>query len=223
LAPSRGEEPGTGGDELPAQPEAVKAEVNPPAASWQRHVLGTDEALEQFDREHPELLPPQRREAPETDPAGGHSAIPVPARQAMPPPQSAATREDRRLEVTDAAIELWHGAVPVAVEGFTRRVNTTHQKSNGRVGATHQKSNGRVGATHQKRNGMRMGLVGFTHPTKIEARFDISAALAVAATVGRALSFRYAGRRAGFRLGVAPTGRTCPSRSMSWGHEIGCG
>ena len=55
------EETGAGGDgpggDGPSQPKAARAEVPAPGASWQQYVLGTDEAIERFDREHPELSP----------------------------------------------------------------------------------------------------------------------------------------------------------------------
>ena len=75
-AQSRGEDTGASGDETPTQPEPAKAGVEPPAASWQNRVLGTDEALERFDREHPDLSRPRREDPPETNPSQGPDHYP---------------------------------------------------------------------------------------------------------------------------------------------------
>ena len=86
-AQSRGEDTGASGDETPTQPEPAKAGAEPPAASWQQRVLGTDEALEQFDREHPDLSRPGREAPPETKPSQRHGSIPAPAQENPPPRQ----------------------------------------------------------------------------------------------------------------------------------------
>jgi hypothetical protein len=39
------------------------------ASDWQRYTLGTDEAIERFDRDHPELFPSTNSEPSETRPA----------------------------------------------------------------------------------------------------------------------------------------------------------
>ena len=61
LVSDHAEETGAGGDgpggDGPSQPRAARAEVPARAPSWQQYVLGTDEAIERFDREHPELSP----------------------------------------------------------------------------------------------------------------------------------------------------------------------
>ena len=81
--PSHGGETGTGGDEPSAQPEPAKPGAEPADASWQQRALGTDEALERFDREHPDLSRP-RNEDPETNPSRGHGSIPAPAQENPP-------------------------------------------------------------------------------------------------------------------------------------------
>jgi hypothetical protein len=172
-AQPQGDELGGIGEEPPAKPEDAKPVVEAPAdAAWKQFILRTDEAIERFDRANPELFPPPPPAAPEPDPGGGHSAVPVPARPDVPPAPKTATRADRRLEVLDTALARWHDAAPVAREGFPRRESESHQEP----------------------NGMRIGLVGFTHHKKTgqEERFDIAAALALAATVAGEFSFRWA-------------------------------
>jgi hypothetical protein len=71
-------EGGGSGDEPPPQTPEAKAAVTPevPAGpTWQGHVLGTDDAIERFDREHPDLSHPSRPEPrqPEKAQEGGHS------------------------------------------------------------------------------------------------------------------------------------------------------
>jgi len=69
-------------------------------------ILGTKEALERFNREHPELFPDRRDQPRETSPTRGPSETQAPARQDPPPGPSTSAREDRRLEAIDRAIEL---------------------------------------------------------------------------------------------------------------------
>jgi hypothetical protein len=73
----RGGEGGGSGDEPPAPTPEAKAAADVPAApSWQGHVLGTDEAIERFDREHPDLSQPRRPEPPQGEKSQqeGHKA-----------------------------------------------------------------------------------------------------------------------------------------------------
>jgi hypothetical protein len=198
-APQQGASNGTagGGDQEPDNPQATPApaaQAPPGATPWQRFVLGTDEALERYDREHPAPAAPERHEAPETDPAGGQGDIPVPARQEPPPAQGSSTREGRRLEAIDGALERWHDPVPVAPDGRIHR----------------------VGETHQNATRMRIRSVGSTHPTirpepGHERRLNLRAALALAATVAGQFYFSTADRRAraGRRLARA-CGRLWP-------------
>jgi hypothetical protein len=76
-AQPRGDDAGGSGDEPPAQPKEAKDATEAPAASsWQQHVLGTDEAIERFDREHPDLSQPSRHEPPQPEEPqeSGHQA-----------------------------------------------------------------------------------------------------------------------------------------------------
>jgi hypothetical protein len=63
---------GVGGaaNEPVATPEDGKPAMEAPSGSWKRFILRTDEAIEQFDRAHPELFPAPLREEPKTDPVG---------------------------------------------------------------------------------------------------------------------------------------------------------
>jgi hypothetical protein len=115
-AQPRGDEGGGSGDEPPAQtPEAKAAAEVPAAPSWQDQVLGTDEAIERFDRAHPDLSQPTRNEPPQPEKTqeSGHS-----------------TSADR-LETIEQAIEGF----------FERRVGETHRVFNDMiirvVGFTH--------------------------------------------------------------------------------------
>jgi hypothetical protein len=103
LVEIRSDETG-GGDEPPAEPQAAKADVQAPDASWQRHVLGTDEAIEKFDREHPDLFQARPADPPETDPSQEHGH----------------STSDDRLEAIDKAIE----------DVSDRGVGETHQEFN---------------------------------------------------------------------------------------------
>ena len=118
-AQSRGEDTGASGDETPTQPEPAKAGAEPPAASWQQRVLGTDEALEQFDREHPDLSRPGREAPPETKPSQRHGAIPAPAQENPPPRQGHLAAADRLLEAVDGAIDHLHDGQQTAIERQT--------------------------------------------------------------------------------------------------------
>jgi hypothetical protein len=106
---SRGEEVLTDGDEPSPQPEPAKAAIEPAAASWQHHVLGTDSALEEFDREHPDLFAPR----PDVKP---------PARRDPAPGQGPAP-SDRQMETIDQSIEQMHDEDPAP-----RRVGEIHQQ-----------------------------------------------------------------------------------------------
>ena len=100
----------------PAPPGPGKAEAEPAAPSWQNRVLGTDEALERFDREHPELPVPARRADPEPADRPGKCR---PRRRARRPLQSSELgSRDRRLERSTEAIE----------DVADRRVGETHQE-----------------------------------------------------------------------------------------------
>jgi hypothetical protein len=190
-----------GSDQQPDTQQAAPApaaQAPPGAAPWQRFVLGTDEALERFDREHAGAPPQERHEVPQADPAGGQGDIEVPARQEPPPEQRTPARAGGRLEAIDGAIERWHDPVPVAPEGSIRR----------------------VGETHHIYDHMRIKLVGFTHRTR--KRTDLPAALALAATVAGRFYFPMADRRArvGRRIAKAcACGRLGPRVDLD--HEPG--
>jgi len=184
LTQSRADGTGSANGE-PAKPEGPEASADLPAAPpWQPLVLGTDEALERFDREHPVLSPAGREEAHETSPSGGQGqkTAPVPANMLLRQGQSESG--DPRLEAIDQSIEFLGGHAPVVLQ---RCINH------------------RVGETHRKFNCMRNGLMGFTHATirsepGQEERFGISAALALAATVAHEFYFRSVDGRARGRL-----------------------
>jgi hypothetical protein len=104
----------TGGGDEPDGPVA-----GAPAATtglWQRLILGTEEALERFNREHPELFPSGSDDGRDPPPTGGPSQGPAPTQPVPPPGQGPSPRAERRLEAIDRAIELRDGAEEVALE-----------------------------------------------------------------------------------------------------------
>ncbi len=207
VAPGPGQ--GTGpGDEPAAQPEPAAAQpgAEPAAATWQQRVLETDEALERFDREHPDLFQPRREEGSEANPSQGQRTI------APPVPESPPVGQSRR-----AAARLWQ-AVDWCLE------HPDDEPPNA----------GRVGATRQKPDDIMIRLVRFTHPTEEqpeagrmeetrqesqripirlphtthrtvdreagpEQHCDFAAALALAASLASEFYFGTADRRTGFR------------------------
>ena len=107
-----------GGDEPAAAGDGRVAGAPAPAIgpSWQRLILGTDEARERFDRQHPELFPAGRDDERETSPTGGEIPSPAPTQPLMPPGQGISPPAQRRLEAIDRAIELRDGPDEVALE-----------------------------------------------------------------------------------------------------------
>jgi hypothetical protein len=149
------------GEDIPDQSGQPQSSSAGPTRAWERFVLGTDEALEQYEREHskPSAPPSPPAGTPETNPEGAHSDKQGPAPQDAPPARSTSTQQDSAPALIDRAIELL---------GDPRRVGETHQNE------INQND------IDEEPNCIRIGPVGFTHPTE---RYDISAALALAATV----------------------------------------
>ena len=108
-----------GGDEPAAEWNGRVASVPAPTIgpTWQRLILGTDEARERFDREHPELFPAGRDDQRETSPTGGEVPNPAPTQPVMPPGRGISPQAERRLEAIDRAIELRDGPDEVTLEG----------------------------------------------------------------------------------------------------------
>jgi hypothetical protein len=91
-------------------------------------LLGTDEAIEKFNRDHPELSRPRRDEAIESNPAGARGEIRTPIPQKTDPQEQAepASKTTSR-EAIDRAIEVLHNARPAGnrlVNIPRRAVNT---------------------------------------------------------------------------------------------------
>jgi hypothetical protein len=215
---------GSGGtaEEPPPKPEDSAAEVSAPSTgpSWPRLILGTEEALDRFNRQHPELFPAGRDDGGETRPTGGPSQGPAPTQPVLPPGPSPAPRAARRLEAIDRAIELRDGPDAVAIgrsREAERRVAVRWRGSNVGPERTaprtiphrpHRPGTAGV-ATHQVQESGRA-------PTVMDAerRFGLSAALALAATVGGALGAVAAERRASKRTFLtASRGWPAPRRS----------
>ncbi len=65
---------GDGNDLQPVAPDDPGARQGiPTAPAWQRYTLGTDEAIDRFDREHPDLSPGNNDKPKETSPGDGRN------------------------------------------------------------------------------------------------------------------------------------------------------
>jgi hypothetical protein len=113
-----GGETGAGADALSANPEAAPAGVPAPTSlpSWQKLLLRPEEAIQKFNREHPELFPSSGDEQPEPNPTGAESQSPAPAQPVRPTTQSTSTPAEARLATIDRAIEILEGPDHVALE-----------------------------------------------------------------------------------------------------------
>jgi hypothetical protein len=191
-------------EEPPPKPEESAAEVSAPTTgpSWPRLILGTEEALERFNRQHPELFPSGRDDGGETHPTGGQSQGPAPTQPIMPPAQSPSPSAARQLEAIDRAIELRDGSDEVALGRSSdgeRPVALLRQWSDVGPELTAQRTiphrphrPGTAGvATHEVQESGRA-------PTMMDAerRFGLSASMALAATVAGAIGVDAADRRA---------------------------
>ncbi len=190
---------GAAGPEPPAQRDQATAGAgisSPPG--WLRFLLGTDEAIERFNREHPDLSQPRSDEPPAISPTGGHSERQPsgPPMQDVWPGQSTSGREQTQTERIDRAIELLDEHEPFAWEqSFDRGVRENSRTINamniGMVGCTQPTiylGNGRVGETNRLEDDMSTGMIDVGHRTirpepGREERYDLMAALALAATV----------------------------------------
>jgi hypothetical protein len=78
VQPKEGEGGGSGDEPPVPAPEAKAAPEASSGPSWQGHVLGTDEAIERFDRAHPDLSQPSRPEPQQQEKTQerGHSSSP---------------------------------------------------------------------------------------------------------------------------------------------------
>jgi hypothetical protein len=83
----------------------------PDASAWQRYTLGTDEAIERFDREHPELFPGTNSEPSETTPDVGPPKPGVPPQDGGDSGQSgiSAAVHALRAKAVDSVVDLMCG------------------------------------------------------------------------------------------------------------------
>ncbi len=101
-------------DELEATAPAIDpaaVPVSPGAPAWQRYTLGTDEAIERFDREHPSLSPGSSDDAPGTIPRGRQNeAGSAPAGGIDPgPSENSSAKTDLGTAAADIVIDLMCG------------------------------------------------------------------------------------------------------------------
>jgi hypothetical protein len=141
---------GAGGDEQNPEPEQDKAANEAiESAPWKRFIIDTDEAIDRFNRAHPELFPARPNQAPKVDPAEAHSDLQaLPDENAPAQPEPSARSEKMRKAIDQALTML----APRETEGRPRL------------------------------DPPRKSLTGFTDATT-QTPFDVSAALALAATV----------------------------------------
>jgi hypothetical protein len=193
-----------GGDEPAAERDGPAAAMPAPTTgpSWQRLILGTDEAQERFNRQHPELFPAGRDDGRETSPTGGQGQGPAPTQPVMPPGQGPVSRAARRLEAIDRAIELRDGPDVVARERSSedqRSVVVPWRQSYAAPGPAarltlpdgpHRPDPADVPAQHFQESRPALTV------QNAERRFELSAALALAATVAGGICGHAADRRA---------------------------
>jgi hypothetical protein len=210
-----------GGDEPAAERDGLAAGAPAPATgpSWQRLILGTEEALERFNRQHPELFPAGRDDGGETRPTGRQSQGPAPTQPVMPPGQSPSPSAASRLEAIDRAIELRYGpdevalgrssegerpvAVPLRWSGVGPELNAQRTIAH----RPHRPGTAGVPVQQIQESGRA--------PTvpDAERQFGLSCSLALAATVAGAIGADAVDRRAGKRtLPTAPRGWPTPRR-----------
>ena len=87
------------------------------APAWQRYTLGTDEAIERFDREHPDLSPEHNDGPSETNPGDGPNETGLAPREGGDLGQSwaSAAADALRAKAADRVIDLLFGHEPLAV------------------------------------------------------------------------------------------------------------
>jgi hypothetical protein len=190
----------------------------PTAPEWQRFLLGTDEAIEKFSREHPDLSAPARDQKPATGPTGGHGELQAPAQplQEKPDAQSTSSQYSVPTDAIDQAIErLDKSESEARGKRSVRRVGETHRVFDdmriGSVGFTHPTivvDTGRVQEALQKLDEMSVRLIDWTRTsTRPESGqgngYDVSAALALAATVARGIYVPAPDRKRRLRAFVA--------------------
>jgi hypothetical protein len=197
---------GSGGaaGEPPAKPEDSTAEVSAPSTgpSWPRLILGTEEALERFNRQHPELFPAGREERRETGPSRGSDQSPATNPPAVPPGQSTSTGAERRLEAIDCAIELRDSPEEDALEWSREAEQRAAMSWRPRDTATGSLAR-RTSPNPPDRPGTCLvSAQPFWKPGRAttarnaERRPELSASLALAATVAGAIGADAADRRA---------------------------
>ncbi len=207
---------GGDGDEPAAQRDGPPAGVpSPPTGpSWQRLILGTDEARERFDRQHPELFPAGGDGERETGPTGGQIPNPAATQPVMPPGQGISPWAERRLEAIDRAIELRDGMDEVALERSgegERWVAVPSRWSNAGPEWTAERT-----IPHRSLRPGAAGVPAQAGPNSAEAptmqdierRLQLSASLALAASAVGAIGLRAAGERA--------RSRTFPTALRRW-------
>jgi len=221
LGQGSGYDTAAAGPEPPAQRDqaAARAEI-PSTPGWMRFLLGTDEAIERFNRAHPDLSSPRNDETPATSSAGGQSDL-QPLAQPMQdrrPGQSTPGQETTHMEAIDRAIEMLDETEPLpggrsGNRGVREISQTINDVKLGMVGCTHPTiyvGNGRVGETHRTSDDMSRRLMDFDHlmirpePGR-EKRHDLLAALALAATVVGGIHLHAPDRKG--RAGRFPNGR----------------
>jgi hypothetical protein len=104
--------------------------ANPPA--WMQLLVGTDEAIERFNREHPDLSTPASDRSPKTGPIGGHNSVQPPNPPSLQEEFKAINsfQNQSRTQTIDRAIEGLDGGGAGALEtSVTGRVVEAHRSN----------------------------------------------------------------------------------------------
>ncbi len=110
---SRGLIDGLESDESDLQPGdarrsgRLRGKAAPTTPAWQRYTLGTDEAIERFDREHPDLSPAENNTPSQTNPVDGPNETGLAPREDGDPGLSwiSTVAQDLRAKCVDRVIE----------------------------------------------------------------------------------------------------------------------
>jgi hypothetical protein len=215
----------------PAKPPGDDPPFKLPAApAWQRFLLGTDEAIERFHREHPGLSAPSSDQAPAANPSAGRSDLQAPAQrlQDVRPGQSTSLREQAPTQTIDKAIDqLDRDDIHGLEMSASRRMDKIHRSIDetriGPVGFTHatiRVDAGRARETRRKLDEMCISATELTRAAvSVECsqgtRYDISAALALAATVARGIYVPSPDRRTRIRARLPKISMRAASRSLN--------
>jgi hypothetical protein len=200
--PGSGGETGGGGDEPEGNPEAQPTVVPAPSSgpSWQRLILRPEEAIQKFNRQHPELFPSSGDEQPEANPPAENSHIPAPIQQVVPQGQRTSSPAEVQRQTIDHAIEVLNGPDLVALERFIRIERQSAAPGHLSMAVACPTWEPTVPELLRRTGTAVMRTPHFPKPghalTHQHAKLEVSASLALAATVAGWTCVRTSDRRA---------------------------